>query len=67
MIDWTKIFNALGNDTVKDFVEGKIGYNQFERTARFTPASGQVRKLLRKGGISTARSLAKRACSRRGI
>jgi len=67
MINWTNLFNELNNTTIQEFARGNLGYRDLIKSAKYTPVSGEVRKLLRKGGLKTARMLARKACKRRNI
>lgn len=66
--NWNKFLEdpAVTNDIIL-FAVGSMSGRQMESRLRFTPVSGEFRKLVRSGGVNRARTLAKKALSRRGI
>lgn len=68
MINWDKIVkNVEGFELIK-FVNGGTGtYRQISEAAAFTEAAGEVRKLLRTNGTRKAKTLARKALSRRKV
>lgn len=66
--DWNKILsNPNVANTAKEFANGYLSGRQMEKRLRFTPAAGEYRRLIRSGGVNRARSLTRKALTRRGI
>lgn len=66
MINWDKIVNNVGSSELEKFVKGGT-YRQISGAAAFTKGAGEVRKLLRTNGTRKAKTLARKALSRRDL
>lgn len=65
-IDWDRIARFVGNDYLAAFAKGEVTGERLTNRAAFTPAAGQVRRLLRERGITEGRRIARKAMKRRG-
>lgn len=66
MINWNVVYTNVDERVIEGFANGTISGRKLSEEASFTEAASEVRKLLRKYGISKARNVARRAVSRRG-
>ena len=66
MVDWNKVIDVAGENTVVEFAAGELPGNLLTELVSFTSASGEVRNLLRNRGVQEARRLARKAMTRRG-
>jgi len=67
MVNWnTLISTPQTRSLISGFSTGSVSGRQLTTAATNTPAAGEVRKLLRSGGVTRARSIARKALKRRG-
>lgn len=66
-INWTDIFNSMGDDLIKSFAVGEMSGEIFYQESRIDGVSPEVRKLIRNRGVVEARRLARKALRRRGV
>lgn len=65
MTNWNEIITEVGKDNLASFVAGDLSGSHLYDLAKGTKVSGQVRKLVRQGGIAHARKIAREALRRR--
>ena len=66
--DWSSLLNTKRNvSVVSNFAQGNISGRQFYSKFANTENSGTARTLLREHGVTQARSLARKALSRRSL
>ena len=65
MVNWEQVLSVTGRETLRYFVSGNLSGRELTSLVSFTPAAGEVRKLLRKRGVSQARQLVRKALARR--
>jgi len=65
MTNWNAIIEEVGKDNLVNFVKGELSGSHLYDLARGTEVSGQVRNLVRTGGVQRARKIAREALRRR--
>lgn len=66
--DWSTLLKTKRNvSVVSNFAEGNISGRQFYSKFANTDSGGTARTLLREHGVTQARSLARKALSRRSL
>lgn len=65
VVNWNAVVSEAGLDAVELFASGQLSGRQLTDLVAYSPAAGEVRKLLRSRGVQQARTLARKALARR--